>query len=281
MPARSTGGRAAISESRDSGKTVATTMRDPERGGKSAGAFKKGRLIPLAAIVAALIAFFALGLDDYVNFDTLRDHREALTGFVATHGLLAAVLFVVGYAVAIAVSLPGGAILTIAGGFMFGTVLGSVYVVIGASLGATALFLAARTAIGEPLRARAGPALRRMERGFKDNALSYLLFLRLIPIFPFWLVNLVPAFLGVPLKIYVIGTVLGIIPGSVVYASVGNGLGALFDVGETPDLGIIFVPEILIPLIGLAVLALLPVAYKKFRKAPPGGEGPVRLEEGD
>lgn len=234
-----------------------------------------GRMIPLAVLVAALVAFFAFDLDRYVSFATLQKHHEALSVFVADNGVLAALLFVAVYAVATAVSLPGGAVLTITGGFLFGTVLGSVYVVVGATLGATAIFLAARTAVGEPLRARAGPALKRMEAGFRENALNYLLFLRLIPVFPFWLVNLVPAFLGVPLRTYVLGTFVGIIPGSVVYASVGNGVGALLEVGGTPDVGIIFRPEILLPILGLGVLALLPPLYKRFRgrKAPDlGGE---------
>ena len=116
--------------------------------------------------------------------------------------------------------------------------------------------------------------VRRMEEGFRRNALSYLLVLRLVPLFPFWMVNLVPAFLGVNLRTYLIGTFLGIIPGGFVYASVGNGLGAVFDAGGTPDLGIIFEPEILIPIIGLALLSLLPIAYRMVRKAR-GGDSQV------
>jgi uncharacterized membrane protein YdjX (TVP38/TMEM64 family) len=119
------------------------------------------------------------------------------------------------------------------------------------------------------LRAKAGPAMRRMEDGFRENALSYLLVLRLVPLFPFWLVNLVPAFLGVPLRTFVIGTFVGIIPGSVVYCLVGSGLGSVFDAGETPDLGIIFEPEILAPIIGLAVLSVIPVVYKHLKRAKP------------
>jgi len=117
----------------------------------------------------------------------------------------------------------------------------------------------------EVLRRRAGPWISRLEAGFQENALSYLLVLRLVPLFPFWLVNLVPAFLGVPLTTYVLGTFVGIIPGSFVYASVGNGLGSVFDAGGAPDLTIIFEPEILLPIIGLSLLALIPVAYKKLK----------------
>lgn len=222
------------------------------------------RLLPLAVLAVAIGAVFASGLHNYLTFNALKEHRETLLAFVADNGLFAPLLFIVIYAVAIALSVPGGAILTIAGGFMFGTWLGGLYVVIGATLGATAIFLIAKTALGDALRAKAGPWLRNMEAGFKENALSYLLVLRLVPLFPFWLVNLVPAFLGVTLGTYVIGTFFGIIPGSLVFASVGNGLGAVFDAGETPDLGIIFQPAILGPILGLALLALLPIAYKRF-----------------
>lgn len=243
--------------------------------GKAPGRRGVLRFLPVAVIVAALAAVFVFGLDRYLSFDLFRQHRETLAAFVAGHGLLAALGFIAVYALATAVSLPGGAVLTLAGGFLFGTAAGSVYVVIGATLGATAVFLAARSAVGDALRRRAGPAIARMEAGFRDNALSYLLFLRLIPVFPFWLVNLVPAFLGVRLRTYVIGTVLGIIPGSIVYASVGNGLGAVFDQGRTPDLSIIFRPDILLPILALAGLALVPVIYRRVRVRR-SGPGPRR-----
>jgi uncharacterized membrane protein YdjX (TVP38/TMEM64 family) len=165
--------------------------------------------------------------------------------------------------VVVAFSLPGGAVMTITGGFLFGWLGGGLIVIVGATVGATALFLIARTAIGGFLEAKAGPFLLKMEDGFRQNALSYLLVLRLIPIFPFWLVNLVPAFLGVSTTTYITATFFGIIPGTFVYASVGNGLGALFDAGDDPDLGIIFEPQFLAPLLGLAVLAIIPVVYKK------------------
>ncbi len=222
------------------------------------------RFLPLAVLALAIGAVFASGLHNYLTFDALKEHREALLGFVAANPLLAPLAFILVYALATSLSVPGAVFLTIAGGFMFGTWLGGLYVVIGATIGATAVFLIAKTALGNTLREKAGPWLGKMEAGFKENALSYLLVLRLVPIFFFWLVNLVPAFLGVPLRTYVIGTFVGIIPGSLVYASVGNGLGTVIDAGETPDLGIIFQLEILGPLIGLALLALLPIAYKRF-----------------
>jgi uncharacterized membrane protein YdjX (TVP38/TMEM64 family) len=223
------------------------------------------RLVPLAVLLAAIVAFFALGLHHYLSFEALQEHREQLLAMVGQHPWLAPLAFIALYAAVVALSVPGGAVLTIAGGFLFGVVAGSCYVVVAATLGATIVFLIAKTALGDLLRAKAGPRIRRMEEGFREDAFSYLLVLRLIPIFPFWLVNIVPAFLGVAVGTYVLGTFLGIIPGSVVYASVGNGLGAVFDAGETPDLGIIFTPAIIGPIIGLALLALLPIAYRKLK----------------
>jgi uncharacterized membrane protein YdjX (TVP38/TMEM64 family) len=223
------------------------------------------RFLPLLVLLVAIGLVFALGLDQYLNFETLRRHRAELLAFVERNAVLAPVLFVLVYAAVIALSIPGGAILTIAGGFLFGIVLGTILVVIGATAGATAIFLIARSALGDALRARIGPRARRMEEGFREDAFNYLLFLRLIPLFPFWLVNIVPALLGVGLGTYVVATAIGIIPGSLVYASVGNGLGAVFDAGETPDLGIIFRLEIILPIAGIALLALLPVGYRKFK----------------
>jgi uncharacterized membrane protein YdjX (TVP38/TMEM64 family) len=228
------------------------------------------RFLPLAVLLAGLAMFFAFGLDRYLSFQALQDHQDWLTRQVREQVFLAPLAFILLYALTIAFSVPGGALLTIVGGFLFGVWLGTVYVVIGATLGSIGVFLAARTALHDVLQARAGKSMKRMEQGFREHALSYLLFLRLVPVFPFWLVNLVPALLGVPLRIYALGTVIGIIPGSLVYASVGNGLGALLEQGGTPDLGIIFDPEILAPILGLSVLSLLPVIYKKWKKRSAG-----------
>ena len=169
------------------------------------------------------------------------------------------------YVVGVAFSLPIGAVLTITGGFMFGQILGTLYVVSAATIGATCLFLAAKTALGDVLRAKAGPAIKSMEAGFRENELNYLLVLRLIPLFPFFVVNLVPAFLGVSLRNYLLGTFFGIMPGSFVYVTVGAGIGSIFDKGKTLELGSVLTTEIITALVGLAVLALLPVAYKKIK----------------
>lgn len=224
------------------------------------------RLWPLVAIAAGLAAFFALGLDRFLTFEALSHHRGELIAWRDGNYGLTAICFVAGYAAMVALSVPGAVWLTLAGGFLFGPATGTLLVVVGASLGAVAVFLAARLAFGDYLRARAGPAIRRMEKGFREDAFSYLLVLRLIPLFPFWLVNLVPAFLGVPLRTYILATVIGIVPGSFVYCGVGNGLGELVEAGRAPDLGIIFEPAVLLPILGLAALSLLPVAYKQYKR---------------
>lgn len=227
--------------------------------------FSPWRLIPLGILALGLIAFFAFDLGRYVSLEALHEHRRVLKAWVDRTGAVAVLVFGVVYAVMVALSVPGGLIMTVAGGFLFGASLATVTVVISATVGATVLFLAAKFALGDYLRARAGPALQKMEAGFRENAFSYLLVLRLVPVFPFWLVNLAPAFLGVSLRTYVVGTFFGIIPGTLVYALVGNGAGAVLEAGGPLDLGVIFKPEILAPIIGLAVLALVPVVYKRIK----------------
>lgn len=229
-----------------------------------------GRFVPILILLAGLGLFFLLGWHRYVSFDVLRENRANLLDLVAQYGIVAGLAFMAVYALVAAFSIPGGAILTITAGFLFGPFLGTCYVVVGATLGACALFLAARYAFADLLRAKAGAAIKKMEDGFRENALNYLLVLRLVPLFPFFVVNLVPAFLGVPLRIYFIGTLIGIIPGTFVYALVGNGLGAIFDRGEVPDLGTIFQPQFLAPILGLAVLAVIPVVYKKLKSRKEG-----------
>jgi uncharacterized membrane protein YdjX (TVP38/TMEM64 family) len=230
-----------------------------------ATSFRWTRLWPLALIALGVALTFALGLDRYLSFAALRDNRAELTRWVADSGPVAVLAFIATYVAVVALSLPGGAVMTIAGGFLFGAYWGTLWVVIGATAGASLLFLAARTSLGEPLRARAGPALARMADGFKANAFSYMLFLRLVPAFPFFLVNLAPAFLGVPLGAYVLATFLGIVPGTFVYANVGAGLGAVFDAGGEFSAKGVLTPETITALVGLAVLALAPVAVRRWR----------------
>lgn len=233
---------------------------------KRAGPPAWRRWLPLALLFVLSIGAYLYLRSQGIGFDSLAQHRAWMKAQVEAHGLLAGLALFGSYVVVTALSLPLGSVLTVFAGFLFGTVEASLWVIAGATLGSVAVFLAARGALRETLAARAGPWLRRMERGFREDALSYLLVLRLLPIFPFWMVNLVPALLGVPFRTYVLATALGIVPGTVVFASLGNGLGEVLDRGETPDFSILLDPTLLLPLVGLCVLALLPVAYKRWRR---------------
>lgn len=222
------------------------------------------RRLPILIIIAvAVVGGFTL--KDFVSFDALRDNREALVAYRDSNMLLTVITFVLAYVTIVAFSLPGALIATLAGGFMFGTFGGSFLSVTGATLGATIIFLAARHGFGEVLKHRmdaSAGTVGRISKGIDENQWSMLFFMRLVPVVPFFVANLVPAFLGVPLYRYVISTFLGIIPGSLVYASVGAGLGEVFARGETPDLGVIFEPHILLPILGLSLLSLLPAIIK-------------------
>ena len=225
------------------------------------------KLAPVIVLFVGLGLVFATGADTYFSVTALREHRDALTAFVAERYILAPVIFCAIYAISTALSVPGGTLLTVSGGFLFGAVFGVAYSVLGATVGATLLFLAARTAFGDLLRRRAGSGIDRMREGFQKNALSYLLFLRLVPVFPFFLINLVPAFLNVRLPVYVIGTFIGIIPGSLVFTLVGSGVDEIFARGEDLTLSSVFSVEMMLGFTGLGLLSLVPVIYKRIRSS--------------
>lgn len=224
------------------------------------------RVLPLAILAILICAAVAFRIDRYLTLVALRDNRAALLAFVEANGFIGAGIYILAYAAIVALSVPGAAIMTLAGGFLFGVPIGASLTVIGATLGATLLFLIARSAAGDFLRQRAGPFLARMSEGFAKNAFNYLLFLRLVPAFPFWAVNLAPALLGMRLIPFVIATAIGIIPGTAVYTAFGASLGQVFDAGGEVDLKAVFSPTLIAALIGLGLLALLPVALKWFRE---------------
>lgn len=225
------------------------------------------RFLPLLFILAALALFFALGLNRFFSIDTLRDNRAALNQWVAVSPARALAIFVLAYAGAVAISFPGASILTVFGGFLFGLAVGVPAVVVAATLGAAIVFFASKTALGDLLKGRVTGFLSQMEKGFRDNELSYMFILRLAPVFPFWGVNIAAGLLGVSARNFLVGTFFGIIPGSFVYASIGAAAGAAFDAGEDVSLsGILFKPETLLPIVGLALLSLTPIALKRFRK---------------
>lgn len=221
------------------------------------------RVLPLAILAAAFIAFFAAGGGKFISLDALAENRTALADWTAANPFVAGLAYMCLYALATAASLPIGTVLTLAGGFIFGTWIGGSLTVIGATIGATLLFLAARNALADYFRERIGAALGKMRDGFEQNAFSYILALRLAPVFPFFVVNVAPALAGASLKAYVAATALGIIPGTFVYASVGAGLGAVFAAGQEPNLGVIFEWKVVLPLVFLALLSLAPIIYKK------------------
>lgn len=225
-----------------------------------------GRLAPVAILLLGLVLFVAFRLDRYFTFELLSRHRAELVAWVAANHVFAALAFVAAYAVAVAFSLPIAVLLTPSGGFLFGPWLGAALSVVGATLGAVAVFGAARTAFRDLFRARAGETLKSLEAGFARDDFAYLLFLRLVPVFPFWLVNIVPALLGMKLARFALATLIGIVPGAIVYASLGAGFGTLFDSGQKPDFGIVFQPRILLPLLGLAALSLVPILYRRLKK---------------
>ncbi len=225
------------------------------------------RRLPIV-LIAAVALVGAFTLRDWLSFDTLAQNRERLLAFRDAHYLAAVLVFVAAYAAIVAFSLPGAAIATLTGGFLFATFPGVVYNVTGATIGAIAIFLAAKWGLGQRLsqKMNAGEGMvKRIKDGLDDNQWSMLFLIRLVPAVPFFVANLVPAFMAVPLWRYAVTTFLGIIPGALVFTSVGAGLGEVFARGERPDLGIIFSPEILLPILGLCLLAALPMILKAVR----------------
>ena len=224
------------------------------------------RLIPLAVLLVLLAVVYLLGLHDLITYEYLKEHRDYLKLQVNAHPYMAPVLFILVYAISTSLSIPGGTLLSVFGGFLFPQPLSTLYVVIGATIGATVIFLIAQTALGKKLKDKAGPRLKKMQTGFQENAANYLLFLRLVPLFPFWLINLAPAVFGVSLVTFIWTTFVGIIPGSFVLTQAGYGLNAIFTSGEAFTLDTVFNSQIKIALAALGLFALLPVLVKKFKK---------------
>ena len=226
------------------------------------------RYLPIAAIaVVATLGFVFLG--DYLSFDALAQNREALIEWRDGNYALAVATYIALYTAVVAFSLPGALIMTLAGGFLFGLFPGVFYIVSAATLGAIAIFLAAKMGFGDALQAKLDTksgVIARMYEGLRENELSFLFLMRLVPAFPFFAANLVPALMGVSLRNFAFTTFFGIMPGSLVYTWVGAGLGDVFASGEAPSLGIIWEPHILGPILGLCALAALPVIIKQFRK---------------
>jgi uncharacterized membrane protein YdjX (TVP38/TMEM64 family) len=228
-------------------------------------------LLPLAVLIAGLVALWAFGLNRDLSWANLSRHQADLLAIVAARPIETSVGYVVFYAATVACSLPEGALVTLAGGLLFGTALGGTLAIIGASTGAVILFLAARYAFADLMAAKAAPFMARIRPGIERDGFLYLLALRLVPVFPFWLLNLVAAACGMRLLPFACATVLGIIPGTFVYAAVGAGLANVLADGGTPNFAAIFSPRILLPLLALAALTLLPVGWRALKGRRAGG----------
>ncbi len=220
------------------------------------------RLWIALGVVGAIALLRATGVAEQLSLATLAAHREALAAFVAANLALSAAAYVAFYVVAVAFSLPGAVFITLAGGLLFGAPGGTMLTVLGATAGATAVFLFARRIFGADALDRMGPAARRLAEGIRRNAASYLLVLRLVPLFPFFLVNLVPAFVGVRLRTYVATTAIGILPGTAVFSLAGAGLGEVLAMGGAFDVRGVLTPEIIGALVGLALLSLAAIPLK-------------------
>ena len=221
----------------------------------------------LIVLVVALIGAFTL--KDHLSFAALSENREKLLAFRDAHFVWAVLGFMAAYVVIVGFSLPGATIATLTGGFLFGLFPGALFNVLAATIGSVGVFLAARAGFGEAIARKLetnGGAGARLMAALRENEWSVLFMMRLIPAVPFFIANLIPAFVGTRLVPFVVTTFVGIIPGGLVYTSVGAGLGEVFARGETPDFGIIFAPHVLLPILGLAALSALPIVMKKFRK---------------
>ena len=244
------------------------------------------RFAPLIALAAIMALVFAMGWHKVLSLKAIGLNYDALKGYIAGHLVLSLAAYVLAYIAVVALSLPCALIMTLAGGLLFGWQLGAPATVIGATIGATILFLIARSSLGESLAARAGPSVAKLRAGFQDNAFSYLLFLRLVPAFPFVIVNLAPALLGVKLGTYVAATFLGIIPGTAAYSIAGAGLASVVE-GQNRsykeclaklapgsggtcnyaiDTGQLVTKELVVAFVALGIVALIPVAIKTWSK---------------
>lgn len=226
--------------------------------------FKK--YLPLFLLILLSATTWIFGVQHYFTFEVLKENQLALEELILLYPISSIAIYMAVYCAGVSFSLPIAAFMTILGGFLFGQIVGTCAVIISATAGATILFISAKMASKDFLAKKAGPWIKKMQKGFQENALSYLLTLRLIPIFPFVAVNLVAALLQIPLRTFILATFFGTIPGSFVYVSIGNALKAVLQTTAfSPK--IVLEPRILLALTGLGILSLLPVLYKYLHKS--------------
>ncbi len=263
------------------------TQNDPDHDHSEAGVktkvkFSLKRWVPLVGLVIAVGAAFASGLHKHLTLTAFAENREFLTGYVADNWVLAILAYAGIYALAIALSLPGGALLTLVGGFLFGWFFAGSVTIIAATAGSVFVFMIARSSLGAFLTHKAGPFMQKMADGFNDDAFNYMMFLRLVPIFPFWLVNIAPALFNVKMRTYIITTFLGIIPGTFAISLLGSGLGSVIDKQKvmydtcvatrgaknctfSVEVSSLVTPQLLIAFAALGVVSLIPVVIKRWK----------------
>lgn len=243
------------------------------------------RWLPLLVLAATMVLVFSMGWHKFISFETIGHNYDAMKTFIADNLVTAIGIYMLAYIAVVALSLPGGLVMTLTGGLLFGWEIGAPATIVAATIGATIVFLIAKSSLGETLASKAGPWLSKLRTGFQENALSYLLFLRLVPAFPFVVVNLAPALLGVPLSTYVVGTFFGIAPGTLAFSFAGAGLGSVVEAQNaahadclarqaadaslacpyTIDTSALVTRELLIAFALLGIVALIPVALKSWR----------------
>jgi uncharacterized membrane protein YdjX (TVP38/TMEM64 family) len=261
-------------------------MSQVSRHASQVGAWLR-RFWPLLLLIGACAFVFAMGWQRHLTLEELANRRAELSALIAAHPMLSLLAFIALYTVIVALSLPGAAVMTVAGGFLFGWLWGGIAAIIAATLGSIVVFLVARSTLGEALAGKAAPWLERLRKGFQEDAFSYLLFLMLVTVFPFWLVNLAPALLGVSLSTYALATLIGIIPGTFAYSIAGRGLDSLVDAQEAAhqsclakmgpngqescpfvlDPKALLTPELIAGLVALGLVALVPLLIKRLRRA--------------
>ena len=232
------------------------------------------RFLPLAVVLLGLGFGYAMGWHRFLSLAYLADSRADLGAFIEANYLLSLAGFFIAYALATAFSFPAASVLTIAAGLFFGWLAAGAVVAFAATLGATALFLAARSAFGDVLHRGLGERVARLADGFEKDAFGYLLVLRLAPIFPFWVINIAPALFNVPVRAYVAATFLGILPGTFAYAYLGTGLDSVLaaarEAGREVSIGDLVTPQITIAFAVLALVAAIPTAIRAFRNRAAG-----------
>lgn len=255
---------------------------DPAAGTGTSATGPLRRWGPLLVLLAGLVAVYASGTHKYLSLASIAEHRDALQQFVQHNFVQAVGAYMLTYILTVALSLPGAVLLTILGGFLFGPWITGTVTVIAATIGAAVIFMIAQSSVGDALVRRAGPWIKSLADGFRDDAFNYLLFLRLVPLFPFWLVNIAPALFKVPLSTFTIATFLGIIPGTFAFSTVGSGLDSIIAAQKaanqeciaskgleqcpfTLDAGALITPKLIAGFVALGIVALIPVVLKRLK----------------